>query len=413
MLTDSLGNAVTLRDAAALPAVNDFVEGIVSCEARVANILKLADTDASPIVQAYCAALHMFAESRSAPANAKAYSDRASQAANSGDTTPRERRFIASIAAWVAGDTARAIALHEEQALAFPRDLASLKLGQYHLFNRGDSPGLLRLALTAMPGAGDVAYLHGMAAFGFEQCHQLDTAEQSARQAMRLCRHADASLDQKEPWAHHALAHVMLTQGRMQEGHGFMAAVSPTWTGLNSFMFTHNWWHQALFAIELREFDEALGVYDGRVWGVVKTYSQDQVNAISLLSRLELRGVDVGGRWQDVASHVATRLDDQVLPFLDLHYLYALARAGRSEADRLLQNITRHARATQASQPCWQQVALPAATGLLAHARGQFKRCADALGAALPQLEAIGGSHAQRDWFVQLQADAVLRQRQS
>ena len=191
MLTDSLGNAVSLRDAAALPVVNDFVEGIISCEARVVNILKLTDTDASPIVQAYCAALQMFAESRDAPAKAKAYSDCASQGASSGGVTPRERRFIASIAAWVAGDTPKAIALHEEQAKAFPRDLASLKLGQYHLFNRGDSPGMLRLAVSALPGAGDVAHLHGMAAFGFEQCHQLEQAEQSARQAMRMCRHAD------------------------------------------------------------------------------------------------------------------------------------------------------------------------------------------------------------------------------
>ena len=54
----------------------------------------------------------------------------------------------------------------------------------------------------------------------------------------------------KEPWAHHALAHVMLTQGRLAEGHAFMAAMSPTWTGLNSFMETHNWWHLALFALE-------------------------------------------------------------------------------------------------------------------------------------------------------------------
>ena len=56
----------------------------------------------------------------------------------------------------------RAIALHEEQAREYPRDLASLKLGHYHLFNRGDSPGMLRMALAALPAAGDVPYLHGM-----------------------------------------------------------------------------------------------------------------------------------------------------------------------------------------------------------------------------------------------------------
>ena len=197
-----------------------------------------------------------------------------------------------AVHAWVQGDMLRAIALHEEQAKECPRDLASLKLGQYHLFNVGDSPGMLRIALAALPAAGDVAYLHGMLAFAWEQCHLLEQAEAAALQAISMRR--------KEPWAHHALAHVMLTQGRIREGHAFLADVSSTWTGLNSFMVTHNWWHQALFALELDQHAEVLQLYDRQVWGVAKEYSQDQVNAVSLLARLELAGVDVGDRWQDV-----------------------------------------------------------------------------------------------------------------
>ena len=73
-------------------------------------------------------------------------------------------------------------------------------------------------------------------------------------------------------------------------------------------MLTHNWWHLALFAIDLGLDDQALALYDQQVWGVVKAYSQDQIGAVSLLARLELAGVDVGERWQDVADHLATRL---------------------------------------------------------------------------------------------------------
>ena len=311
MLTDSLGNAVTLHDTTSLAAVNDFVEGFIACEARAVNVLSLADADHSPLVQAYCAALHMFAESREGPRNAQPFMARALKAvAHSPDVTPRERRFVAAIAAWVNGDIPRAIQLHEEQAREFPRDLVSLKLGHYHLFNAGDSPGMLRLALMALPAAADVPYMHGMAAFAWEQCHLLDQAEAAARKAIAM-RH-------KEPWAHHALAHVLLTTGRIHEGQAFMRDVSPTWTGLNSFMVTHNWWHQALFALELEQHDEALRLYDSHVWGVAKDYSQDQIGAVSLLARLELAGVDVGERWQDVADHLVTRLDDHALPFLDV-----------------------------------------------------------------------------------------------
>ena len=260
--TDSLGNPITLHDATSAAALNDFVEGFIACEARAVNVLNAA-ADTSPIVQASCAALHMFAESADAPRNARPFIDQA--LARATEATEREQRFVAAIAAWVDGDLPRAIALHEEQARLHPRDLASLKLGQYHLFNRGDSPGMLRLALQALPAAAEVPYLHGMLAFGWEQCHRLQEAESAARHAITLCR--------KEPWAHHALAHVMLTQGRIREGTDFMASVSDTWTGLNSFMVTHNWWHQALFLLEQDRHAEVLALYDQQVWGVVKEYT--------------------------------------------------------------------------------------------------------------------------------------------
>jgi hypothetical protein len=400
MRTDSLGNPVTLESGDSLAAINDFVEGFISSEARAVNIVAAAAHDMSPTVQACAAAVHMFAESRDAPANARPFIDAA--LAQASRTTPREQRFIRAVQAWVDGDIPRAIALHEEQSHEHPRDLASLKLGQYHLFNIGDSAGMLRLARAALPHASDVPYLHGMAAFAWEQCHELGEAEAAARQAIAMQR--------KEPWAHHALAHVMLTQGRLREGHAFMQDVSDTWTGLNSFMVTHNWWHQALFALALDEHAEVLRLYDSHVWGVAKDYSQDQVNAVSLLARLELAGIDVGERWHDVANYLAPRLHDHVLPFLDVQYLYGLARAGRPEAQTLMRNIEAHAaRAPAHSRAVWQGVAVPTAHGLLAHATGDWSAAARQLALALPNLEQIGGSHAQRDLFLRVHRDALAR----
>jgi hypothetical protein len=400
MTTDSLGNPVTLREAGSLGAVNDFVEGFIACEARIVHILDIAETDASPLVQACCAALHMFAESGQAASNAAPFIARAQAGLADAAISARERRWVAAVAAWVAGDLPRAMALHEEQAREYPRDLASLKLGQYHLFNAGNSPGMLRLALQALPASADVPYMHGMAAFAWEQCHLLPQAEAAARHAIAL-RH-------KEPWAHHALAHVLLTQGRLREGLDFMRAVSPSWTGLNSFMLTHNWWHTALFALEFDRPDEVLALYDQQVWGVACDYSQDQIGAVSLLARLELADVDVGPRWQDVADHLAKRGADLVLPFLDLQYLYGLARAGRPQADTLLAHIEAHAVQPQTAA-VWRDVALPAARGLLAHARGDHGQAVLELGSALPRMLEVGGSHAQRDLFEQIHLDALVR----
>ena len=399
MKVDALGNPVTLDDPAALTAIDAFVEGFISCESRAADVLGAVE-DNSPLVQAYCAALHMFAESRDGAPEARRLIGRAQ--AGAARTAARERRFIAAVAAWIEGDIAGAVALHQEQAREHPRDLVSVKLGQYHCFNTGDCPGMLRLARSALPAAADVPYVHGMAAFGYEQCHLLRDAEASARHAIGMRR--------KEPWAHHALGHVMLTEGRLAEGLDFMRGMSDTWTGLNSFMVTHNWWHVALFLIDLGRDDEALAVYDDHVWGVAKDYSQDQIGAVSLLARFELSGIDVGGRWDDVAQRLVHRLDDHVLPFLDLQYLYGLARADRPEADVLLRNIEAFApQAPVAVRPAWERVCVPAAHGLLAHARGDFSCAVDGLGMALPRLIEIGGSHAQRDLFDQVYLDALVR----
>ncbi|HZF83933.1 MAG TPA: tetratricopeptide repeat protein, partial [Burkholderiaceae bacterium] len=125
--TDPLGNPLSLSDSTSQRLVDDFVGGFIACEARAANLALTPHEDPDPLVQAYCATLQMFAESADAVAHARPFIERAQ--AGSPHATPRERRYIAAVAAWVAGDIREAIRLHEEQAREFPRDLVSLKLG--------------------------------------------------------------------------------------------------------------------------------------------------------------------------------------------------------------------------------------------------------------------------------------------
>ena len=400
---DPFGNALCLQHAGSAAAITDFVEGFLGYTPRILAVLAAAERDESLIVQACAAALHLFAESPAGVAPAQAHLDRARRAGL--PCTERERLFASAIQHWAAGDLAAVRAEHEALAAAHPRDLAALKLAQYHAFNAGDSPAMLRLALQALPAAAEVAWLHGMAAFGWEQCHQLDAAERAARHAL--------AMRPQEPWAQHALAHVMLTDGRLDEGASVLrgaGAAAEGWRGLTSFMRTHLWWHLALFEIELGHAAAALALYDQQVWGVDKTYSQDQIGAVSLLARLELAGLDVGARWAELGGRLTKRTHDQVQPFLDLQYLYGLARAGLPQADVLHVQIERYAAdAPEFSRRAWQQVAVPAGRGLLAHARGQWVAAAEQLGAALPNLLAIGGSHAQRDLFEQIHLDALQR----
>jgi hypothetical protein len=196
----------------------------------------------------------------------------------------------------------------------------------------------------------------------------------------------------------------------VREGVAFLGEAQKTWVGLNSFMYTHNWWHKALFHISMGDNAAVFDAYDKHVWGIEPTYSQDQVGAVSLLARMEIAGLDVGERWQKLAEYLRPRAADTVQPFLTLQYLYGLARADFAEADTLMAAVEDKAATSVAfDRLVWRDVALPAARGVYAHARRNWGDAARWLGIANPRLTEIGGSHAQRDLFGQILLDAHLK----
>lgn len=403
MAADFLGNPLVDSTPALIAGLNDFIAGFLAYESRAETILDTAAAAPGAVMaQVYAGWLWMFLEAPEAPARARPFLAAARAALKPGNTPAhqRESEQVALLADWVAGDTAaveRRAALIAER---WPHDLAVVKLAQYLAFNRGDAPAMLRGILAVLPANAHDAHAQGMAAFAYEQCHRLDEAEAAARLALTLKR--------REPWAQHALAHVLLTRGRVDEGLHFLEAVRDTWTGLNSFMVTHLWWHLALFYLARGRLGEALALYDQQVWGVSPGYSQDQIGAVQLLARLEWAGLDVGPRWTQLAEHLAARADDTTEPFLSLLYLLGLARAGRPEADRLLAAIAARAEtATGEARVAWGDAALPTAQGLVALARGDARAADMALSQGLPRLVRIGGSHAQRDLFAQLQIEAA------
>jgi hypothetical protein len=241
-----------------------------------------------------------------------------------------------------------------------------------------------------------------MIAFAYEQCHLLGEAEVAARHAL--------SLKAREPWAQHALAHVLLTEGRIDEGADFLTSVSHHWHGLNSFIYTHLWWHVALFRLSQGRRAEALDIYDAHVWNADKTYSQDQIGAVSLLARLELAGVAVGARWAELGDYLKTRAHDVIEPFLSLQYLCGLVRAQRPEAQTLLEAIAHKAEVAEGpAKSAWHDCAWPLARGIVAIGSGHVLEGIEAFRRGLPYLASIGGSHAQRDLFEQIHLDALWR----
>jgi tetratricopeptide (TPR) repeat protein len=339
----------------------------------------------SPLLAAYAALAHILRTTREGHVLAKPLLARV--LASDADTV-RDRLMLLAIARWHAEDQPGAKRLLTELLLAHPDDLFAAKLLQLLQLGTGDCSGMLRTSELVLPQHRSTATAHGMRAFALDQCGRADEAERAARHALSLG---------PDPWAHHALAHVFESGGRWREGRDWMTGHADAWANCSSFLYTHNWWHAALFQLALGEKDGALALYDQRVWAVRKDYCQDQINAVSLLARLELAGVKVGTRWAEVAGYVRPRRCDAIDGFLDLHYAYALARAGDDQGVLDLVRCAReHALPTA---PAWRRLMPAAIEGITAFARGDDAGTWNLLAPIAPGLELLGGSTVQRDLF--------------
>lgn len=399
--TDHWGEVVTVSEPATAQAIRDFSHGLIAFDTKAAGIVRAAKKDPGcAIANAYAAMLMMFLEMADSPRAAAPFLKAAEAAA--GGATERERRIVAMARHWTRRDIPALVAAGKEILDDHPGDLVTVKIRQQMQFDWGDAAGMLHSARYGAKAHPDAPGALGMLAFGLEESHHLKEAEAVSWRALEL--------DRGEGWAQHALSHVMLTEGRCDEGRAFLSGMRDTWEGKNSVLYCHNWWHVALFAISQGDYAGALGVYDDHIHGVQPDYSQDQINEASLLARLEVVGLDVSPRWEGLADRLEGRTKDFVTPFLTLQYIYALARAGRPGAGEILANLRDHIGSGAGwSAPVWREMGLPACEGLKAHAEGNWEGAVAGLGRAVPQVWRGGGSHAQRDLFHQIYLDALIR----
>jgi len=402
--TDQHGLPISNACSAGAAGYDAYVEEFLSYGAKLRDLFAIADAapDAA-LLNAHAAALHLAFEGAEGWTNAEPYLNKMRRA--EATATDRERLFAAAVESWATRDYARALAALEELTLRWPADLCAIKWGQYHAFNLGDQEAMLRFAERARIVFEDRPYAHGMIAFALEQSHRIEEAEEEGVRATEI------ALD--DAWAHHAVAHVMETQGRAKDGARWLDHCAHTWEKKGVFIRDHNWWHAALFRLALGRYDDALGIFDEKLWGAWPEFPQEQIGAVSMLWRLEMRGVDVGDRWTPVVEQTRRRAGEHILPFHDLHYLYALARAGeRDEAEEFFVSLKAHAEtSSEPYRSFWRETGMPAAEAVRAFAAGDFSNAAEYFARALPHLERVGGSHAQRHLFIEAYENAAAMAR--
>jgi tetratricopeptide (TPR) repeat protein len=306
---------------------------------------------------------------------------------------PRERSHIAAASAWLDGRFERAVELYGRILLDYPFDTLALQVAHVGDFFLGQSSMLRdRVAQVlpywseALPGYG---YVLGMYAFGLEETSLYASAEASGRRALDLNR--------RDPWAVHAVTHVMEMQGRVGEGIEWLNSRAADWAPDNGLSF-HNWWHLALFHLDRGEDERVLELYDHAIRRPDSGVVLELIDASALLWRLHLRGIDAGDRWQRLADHWAPRAEEAYYAFNDAHAMMAFIGAGREELGcTLLRALERRVAGGGTNGRMTWEVGLPLCRALQAFGDGDYRRAIDLLQPLRLIANRFGGSHAQRD----------------
>jgi hypothetical protein len=305
----------------------------------------------------------------------------------------RESMHLRAIEHLVDGRWQAAGLVLEDLSIRWPRDALALQAGHQIDFFRGDSRMLRdRIARAAsswhvgMPGYHAVL---GMHAFGLEECGDYARAEAVGRRAVEL--------ESRDSWAWHAVAHVMEMQNRRRDGVAWLGSRPDRWSE-GSFLAVHNWWHLALFHLGLGQIDEVMAIVDARVLGTASPLVLEMIDASAMLWRLELRGIEVGPRWQALAERWAAASTQSTYAFNDLHAMLAFVGAGRDgEAQRLLAAQDDALAAGGDNVGFLRDVGLDATRAIHAFGAGRYDEAVQRLRPLRGRAHRFGGSHAQRD----------------
>ena len=305
----------------------------------------------------------------------------------------RERRHAAAARTWATGDFARAKSLYDAIVVDYPRDQLAVQIAHVGDFFLGQSTMLRdRIAQVlpqwdaSVPGYG---YLLGMHAFGLEETGLYERAEDTGRRALEL--------NPRDPWAVHAVAHVMEMQGRLRDGIDWLTSRQQDWSVDNGLAY-HNWWHLALHHLDLAEHDRVLELYDTRIRPVQTPAALEMLDASAMLWRLTLRGVDVGSRWQPLAEAWAPLANEAFYAFNDVHATMAFVGAQHwPRVDETLASMERAAQGAGTNAMMTREVGLPLARGIAAFGRGRYAEAIEHVTPVRPHAQRFGGSHAQRD----------------
>ncbi len=323
----------------------------------------------------------------------------------SGRANNRELGHLAAVRNWVNGDFYGAVQVWEDILTRYPRDLIALQLAHLSHVLLGDIPGQRDTVARVFPEWDETIpgyeFVLGFYSFGLEENGDYYRAEELGREAI--------AIRPDNPYAVHAVGHVMEMRGRQSGGIRFMSDNAHHW-GTSNFA-NHLWWHTALFHLDVMDTSSVMDIYDNHLRSAGEGERYEELDSSALLWRLNLTGVDVGNRWQDLSRRWAPAAQDTLYAFNDVHAMMAYCAAGDTDAqDQLLSANERYLEnASDANAAMSREIGVPFCLAIRDFENRDYGACVDRLVPVRYMTHKLGGSYAQRDVIGWTLLEAALR----
>ena len=403
MHEDRFGQPITTDSSRAAELYDQAVDLLFTLQPGSAALIDEALSLDPDFALAHCTKARSLAASGEAR-EARRYATRARDLAV--PLSPRERRYAEIVYLALHGESRPALRTVREHAAAHPRDAVPLSfaLGVYGLLGFGGFNDFhvqqVELLSTVAHAWGDDWWF--LSAFGWAL---VETGETEAGIPM-----LDRSLELKPDNANalHGRIHGYYEEGAAVEGEALIDSWLPNYDRA-AVLHGHLSWHQALFALQRGDAERAIDIYRRSVRPSASHALPmfTLIDAASFLMRAATAGHPLGTKEsREVAEFAGRHFPEPGVPFVNVHLAMAYAATGDSDAlTRLRHGVA--ALLEDGAQPSGPVVA-HVCEAVFAYGCGEYQTSLKRMVQAMSELERLGGSHAQRDVFVDLSISAAI-----
>jgi tetratricopeptide (TPR) repeat protein len=312
---------------------------------------------------------------------------------------PREWSFFKAISQMASRQYDAALTLLEEHMRRWPDDLMGLKVAEFAFYLTGQqyqAHRFLRLTTSLLDHYQESAPFWAMHSFALELTGQYDVAEEVAMRSLEL--------EAGNPWAHHTLTHVCIETGQIDRGIELLEGFAPALNSFGRFARSHSLWHLALLYRENLDFAAVSDVINRASWLEDDRIVSEEVDASSLLWRLDMEGQEIQDHWNRLARTIGSDASFVTTPFVATQLVYALKRGGSEEP--LANALDQIGRTTS---PRWNEIGRPLVYAAVACAEGHWIQAATLLDPIMDRVGWAGGSDAQVDLFREVYFKSLLK----